>query len=893
MMLRACFAAFAASVFGLASAQNIPLEKYRLPNGMVVILAPDHSLPMATINTWFSVGSKDEPPRRSGFAHLFEHLMFMGTERVKGHGFDEIMEGQGGSNNATTAEDRTNYYSSGPANLLPTLLWLDADRLEGLSKAMTQEKLDLQRQVVKNERRESTENTPYGKAYEAINGLMFPEGHPYHTSVIGSHEDLEAATVKDVTDFFDTFYVPNNASLVVAGDFDPKTVKPIIAKYFGTLPRRNDPARRSVPPVSFAGERKVTMVDQVQFAKLINVYHSPAAYQPGDIEMRLASQVLSSGLTSRLYDRLVVKDKLATDVSTFQEPRRLGSLFYVDATASENASLDKLQAAIDQEVARFTTSGPTLAELERNKAQAQFALLNRLQSVGEKADMLNEFQFYLGDPNALKRVVDRYAGATPEAVRLAAKRVLDPHRRLALRVVPESTPPAQNPRDAQPQASAGKPFSPPAPESFRLANGMQVFYWHRPQLPLMSIATLFPAGADIDPAAKAGRTDLAASMLAEGAGSRNARQFQEALDQLGANFSAGASHNATTTALSVTSANFGKALGLYADALRSPRFDEAEWQRVKRTTVANLTQQLDDPGTVARQVSMREYFGATHPYGRQTSGTPSTVARLGLEDLKKAYKAVFLPKQAVFFVAGSLTASEVRKALDSAFGSWKATAAPTTKVAYPTVKHDRLRLVVVDKPGAVQTVIRFVLPGAPYRDPNRLTYGALGTILGGSFTSRLNQDLREEKGYTYGAGAGFNFEREFGTFTASAAVRADVTGASLDEFFKILSAIRKGDVTAEEAKKAALIQQTGIVESMGNLDSILATAMAMHLQGKAFSELGKDLAGISAVDAEKINLLAGPGIDLEHGVLVLVGDRATILKQLEGKGLPTPEFVKP
>ena len=323
-----------------APAQELKIEKYTLPNGMTVILHEDHSAPIACVNIWFRVGSKDEADRRSGFAHLFEHLMFMGTERVPTGQFDKIMEGGGGQNNASTAEDRTNYFESGPASLLPTLLWLEADRLEDLGRTMTQKKLDLQREVVRNERRQNTENTPYGRAFEALNGLMYPAGHPYHTSVIGSHEDLEAASVKDVQDFFSTYYVPNNASMVIAGDFDPKEIKALIGKLFGTLPRRNDVPRKSVPAASFNGVRRMTMVDKVQASRTIMCWPSPAAYQPGDNELTLAGSILTNGVSSRLYKRLVVDEKLATDVSANQNSLLLGSTFLIYAVGSPGTELE-------------------------------------------------------------------------------------------------------------------------------------------------------------------------------------------------------------------------------------------------------------------------------------------------------------------------------------------------------------------------------------------------------------------------------------------------------------------------------------------------------------------------------------------------------------------------
>ncbi len=884
----------------LGQAQQVKIEQYRLANGMKVILHEDHSLPLATINIWYFVGSKDEPDKRSGFAHLFEHLMFMGTSRVPNGQFDQIMERAGGSNNASTAEDRTNYYSTGPANLLPMLLWLDAERLESLSKTMTKAKLDLQRDVVRNERRENTENTPYGEAYEAINALMFPKGHPYSWSVIGSHSDLESAQVQDVKDFFDTYYVSNNASLVVAGDFNPAEIKPLIAKWYGTLPRKKDVPRRKIPALAFNSVKRVTLTDQVQYPKTIMVWHSPAAYKPGDIAMQLASGVLSNGLDSRLYERLVVKDKLASEVATFQEPRQLGSLFYVDATAADGVSLDKLEAAIDEELARFRQDGPKQDELQRVKAQVEFSLLNNLQSIRNKADKLNEYQFYFGNPDSFAKVLDMYRTATPAQIKEVADQTLDPGKRLIMRVLPakvEPPPapqpkPAQNPRDARPAIPAEAPFAPQQPKEFTV-NGIKVFYWHRPELPLMSLATVFVGGSERDPASAAGRSAMMADMLDEGAGPRTAQEFENALEQLGASFGASSGYLATTASMSVISSNFASALNLYSDALIRPRFDEPEWERVKRTMVAALEQQVDDPGTVGRQVALREYFGWEHPYGRPVTGTASTVGKLTVADLKARYHSLIQPKNATIFVAGSLSESLVQGLLARTFGGWstESPAPEPPKVAAPEPKP--LRVVIVDKPGAVQTVVRFILPGYPYSDPRRLGLEALGTILGGSFTSRLNQNLREGKGYTYGAGSDFVFEQPLGYFVATSSVRADVTGPSVGEFLKELKGLQSGNVTSEEVEKARSIQRAALVESMGSIGSVIGTAIQLYLQGRPFSDLGKELRDISGLQLADLNSMAKEAISVDRGVLVLVGQKDLVLKQLEGLGLPKPEIVEP
>lgn len=885
-----------AALAAVTPAQDVKVEKYTLPNGMVVILREDHTLPIATINTWFSVGSKDEQDRRSGFAHLYEHLMFMGTSRVPTGQFDKIMEGGGGSNNASTAEDRTNYFSVGPSNLLPTLLWLDADRLEGLGKAMTKEKVDLQRDVVKNERRQNTENRPYGKAYEAVNALMFPKGHPYDHSVIGSMSDLDAASVEDVKSFFDTYYVPNNASLVVAGDFDPKAIKPMIASLFGTLPRKNDPVHRDAPAPSLPGIKRLTMVDTVQFPKTIMVWHSPAAYKPGDAEMNLAAAALSDGLSSRLYQRLVVKDKLATDVSAFQESRKLGSLFYVDATAANGASLDALERAIDETLADFTKNGPTRDELQRTVAKAEFGTLSSLQSIEQVADKLNEYQFYLGEPNAFKQVLDTYRHATTADVRDVSRKTLDLDHRLILRVVPAPDADAQqgaNPRDTRPAIAPEKSFAISAPKTFTLSNGIKVQYWNRPDLPLMAVTTRLMGGSALDPDAKLGRADLTASMLDQGEGNLDASGFQNALDQLGATFSAGAGTLNTSASLSVLSSNFDKAMDLYSAAILHPKFDANEYARLQRVTVADLEQENDDPSSVARKVSMREYFGPNHPFGRPASGTPDTVKAISVADLKADHDQVFQAQNAEIFVAGSLPEDKVHATLEKEFGGWKSTGAKIGLPPAPAPANQSLRVVIVDKPGAPQTVVRFTMPAPLYASPDREALTSFSTILGGTFTSRLNQNLREDKGYTYGAGSSYSFGPTIGYFTASASVRTDVTGASLKEFLAEFKKIQAGDVSDIEAGKASASRRNDLVSSLGTLSGLLGVAQTYDLNGRPFTDLTADMDTISRLSAQDLNKLAGTAIPLDRAVLVLVGDKAQILKQLDGVGLPTSIEVKP
>jgi len=403
-----------------AHAIDIPHQKYTLDNGLTVILHEDHDLPQVVVNLWYDVGSKDEVPGRSGFAHLFEHLMFMGTTRLPDAGFDELMEGHGGWNNAWTAEDATDYYDVGPSHLLETLLWMEADRMDGLASAMTQEKLDKQRDVVRNERRQTTEDTPYGMAWAALPQICFPDGHPYAHPVIGSHEDLVAATVEDVVGFFSTWYVPNNASLVVAGDFDPEAIKPIIEAYFGHLPARPLPPRAQPQAPTLPAQPLTEMTDRVQVPLTMIAWHSPAAYEDGDAALDVLAALLSDGRSSRLVDALVQRGGLALEASASQYSQKLSSQFFVELKPTPAATLEQLEALVFAELQAIAAEGPTDAELERIRNQLEVSFLQGLESLQGRASRLNRYQAMLGDPGYLDRDLARYRAVTAADVQAAA-----------------------------------------------------------------------------------------------------------------------------------------------------------------------------------------------------------------------------------------------------------------------------------------------------------------------------------------------------------------------------------------------------------------------------------------------------------------------------------------
>jgi len=893
-----------AAIASHASAQDIKCEKYTLGNGLVVILHEDHTLPVVAVNLWYYVGAKDEPPRRSGFAHLFEHLMFMGTERVPGNEFDVLMETGGGSNNASTSLDRTNYFSSGPSELLPTLLWLDADRLEDLGRTMTQEKLDLQRDVVRNEIRQNVENTPYGRAEDIVYSLMYPVGHPYVNAVYGSHEDLEAATVGNVKDFFANFYIPNNCSLVVSGDFDTAEVKPLIAELYGSLARSQPPGRK--PDIKYPEPRlgrvaRITMLDKVELPRVTFVFHSPPLFAEGDAEMDLLASILGGGQSSRLYRRLVIKDETAVDVTAYQNSAHLGSLFQVEVTTRPDADLNAVEAAMEEELAQIVSGGIEPAELEQQKASTELSQLARLQSNLAVADQLNAYQFHFGEPNSFKRDLDRYRNATSAGVQAWATTVLTPDSRAIIRVVPEEPERAETPRDARPDSGTPGDFRPPQPQPFTLSNGTKGLLWNKADLPLVSMLIQFQyaQGGPLIANEQAGLTALTARMLDEGTGDLDGVAFARAMESLGASFGAGASTESAAASLTVLQRNFPAAAALAARALREPRLNESDWERVKGLHLDELRQEQEEPAAVASKAAARTLFGDSHPYGVPTGGSLATVENLTLTDVQQAHSLVFNPVNATILIAGNVTVETAKAALDTAFAGWMSGPMLRSRLsvsALPALppSGDKLRLFVIDRPGAVQTVIRFAMPGPTLASEDRARLRVLNTLFGGSFTSRLNQNLREAHGYTYGARSSYAMQPSAGWFTASAAVRADVTGRSLVEFLKEFERIGAGDITEAEAEKARKTFRADLIQDFEGLSGTLGQAADLLAARLSLDVIAADLAlaaGLKASDLNAlVNVKAGDrtAMPLNKGVLVLVGDKKTIMEQIGQAGLSEP-----
>ncbi len=883
-----------------ARAQDVKVEKYTLPNGMTVILHEDHALPTVVINTWFRVGAQDEPPGRSGFAHLFEHLMFMGTTRVPGNQFDVLMETGGGANNASTDLHRTNYFSYGPSKLLPTLLWLDADRLEDMGITMNQEKLDKQRDVVRNELRQVIENAPYGIAGEMVFKLMFTPDHPYYYGVIGTHEDLNAANVTNVKDFFATFYVPSNASLVVAGDFDPATIKPLIAGLFGSMPGGAPVTRKYASPkdpiaVHLNQVKRFTCIDRVELPKVQYNYHAPRGFADGDAEMSLAAEILAGGKSSRLYNRLVIKDETCAEVSAAQQGFPLAGLFSIDVLTKPGADLGAIEKAIDEELARFLKEGPTADELQRAQAAFELGKLRQLQSLQARADAINEYEYYWHEPNSFKRDLDRYRNATTAAIKDWSTKTLTPDARVVVHVLPTEPEREESARDTRPADAAAGAFKPPAPVTFTLPSGLPVMLFERHDLPLVSFTLAGTAGGGLDPAGKEGLASLTAQMLSEGAGDLDTLAFENAVQSLGASLSAGVDTESAEASMTVLRRNLEKAAPLFADAINRPRFDEPAWERVKSLHLDNLGQAMQDPRATVARVSNKLLYAPGNPYATPDDGTIDSVNSISLADAKQALSTrLFPPNACTLFIAGDVTRDDVTRIFGPLMSKFAARATPSASQAkFDFIKPTSgagLRVAVVDRPGATQTFVRFAAPGVKMADASRVQRELLNTTLGGSFTSRLNQNLREDHGYTYGARSNFDMRPSTGAFTAGASVKADTTGAALTEFLKEFNRIRAGDLSDAELAKAQETQRSDTVRSFGQLSGLVNAAATLQAAGLPYETLAADFAAIDKATAAQLNALAKTAVNYDQGVLVLVGDKALILEQLKSvQGLPAPQ----
>jgi zinc protease len=972
----------------------IKYTQFFLPNGLRVIFHEDHSTPIVGVNVWYHVGSKNETPGRTGFAHLFEHMMFQGF-RGYDLGYIPAVQELGGAINGSTTDDRTNYWELMPSNFLETALFMEAGRMAGLLDAMTQTKLDNQRDVVKNEKRQRIDNQPYGQTIYRVADTMYPAGHPYHWTTIGSMEDLTAASLDDVKDFFRHYYVPNNASLVVSGDFDPAEARRLVEKYFGPIPKGGDIARPNPPQPHLDREIREQIEDRVQLPRLYMVWHSVPQFTQDEAALDTLASILGGGKSSRLYKAMLYDKQIAQQAAAFDATSEIAGLFEIISTAKPGHTPAELEQAINDEIARIKASGPTPEEMERAYNAREAGFIYGLQTVGGfggKDDQLNSYATFLGNPGYFEQDLARYRKVTAADVRRVANQYLT-DKRYVLSVVPTQTGPtsAAGPAPASPRegiappsqqtagtqtpgtanaasqttptgtasgtqqgaqqttpagaqtitkteaqatqpagaappqtASPAAPVPPPQPKPGRaaqpkpktkeksvdlsllpkpkpdpkltvpaaqrrkLSNGLDVLVVEHHELPVVSLNLVTRMGAAGDPEGKAGLASLTSDMLDEGTATRSSLDISDQLSRIGSSLSIGTGWDSTTASLRTLTRHLDRALDIYADVITNPSFPDKELQRLRAQRLGALKSQRDNPDAIADLVFQTVLYGRSHPYGHPLTGDEASLNSFTGDDVRNFYETNYRPNNSALIVVGDVKPDEVVSKLEKAFSGWKSAHVPAVDVSAAPVQREHSAIYLVDRPGSVQSVIQIGQVGVPRSSPDYFPLLVMNRILGGASSARINLNLREEKGYTYGASSVFRFRRGAGPFVAAAPVQGFSTKESVAEFMKELRGIR-GEIPVTpaelDAAKQSLIR--GFPRGFETPDQIanqLEQVVTYDLPDTYFNSY---IERIQSVTLEDVSRVANRYLQPDRMAVVIVGDRSKIeqpLRTLEGLG---------
>ena len=899
----------------VSSLPAIKFEKYTLPNGLVVILSEDHRLPLVSTNIWYHVGPANELPGKTGFAHLFEHMMFEGSKHVPGNSHIRFLEAAGASDlNGTTDFDRTNYFETIPSNQLELALWLESDRMGYLPDRLDQASLTNQQDVVRNERRQSIENSPYGIVEEAVFREIYPKGHPYFADVMGSHADIQAAKLEDVRNFFKLYYAPNNASLAIVGDFDPAAAKKLVEKYFGPL-KRGAPVPKIAavtPPIT--SERRKVIHDQVELPRVYMAWLTSPIFKPGDADADLASDILGGGKSSRLYKKLVYEKQIALDVSASQNSLILGSMFEIVVTARPGHTAEEMEKAIDSELAAFRKDGPTAAELERAQNGVETRMvrgLERLGGFGGVADRLNEYNHYLGNPDYIAQDLSRHQNATISSIRTFAQTQLKPTARVVIYGIPgkpDLGPDVPTPktlqkgkstggeavnveaawRETPPQAAPARPLSLPVPESFKLSNGLTVLYNYRPGLPVVAANLIFTSGSSANPADKPGLASFTANMLQQGTETRNATQIADEAALLGTALSSGASMDGSSVGAGSLTKNFSGALDLIADMVLHPTFPPDEVERRRASRLAAFADDRGDPNVIVSRTGVSALFGPHSPFGYDNSGTEESIKAITRDDLVNFWKSHYVPNNAALVVAGNIPVDELKTLAEKKFGAWKGGEISSPQIGAPEAT--KAKIVIVDRPGAQQTMVRLEQMGVDRANPDYPAIEVMNSELGGLFSSRINLNLREEHGYTYGASSVFVYRRSAGYFLTGGGIRTDATAPAVTEMLKELRRMIDTPMTAAElslAKDSQSRSLPGMFEASSGAAGVLSEIFMYNLASDYFQKLPDRLNAVSAEDAKAV---AKKYLHPEQMILICVGDRAKIEPELLKLDLGAIEF---
>ena len=887
--------AVGASAQAQAQDIDIPYQKFVLDNGLTLIVHEDHKAPIVAVNLWYHVGSKNEKPGKTGFAHLFEHLMFGGSQHAPGV-YIKALEAVGATDlNGTTAFDRTNFFEDVPTSALDYTLWMESDRMGYLD--LSQKTLDLQRGVVQNEKREG-ENEPYRLTEEYIPENTYPAGHPYSWDVIGEMADLDAASFKDVEEWFKTYYGPSNVVLVLAGDIDVGTAKAKVEKYFGNIPPGPPVNHQQAWIAKMTGTHRQVTQDRVPLPRIYMVWNVPQFGSADGDYLDLVSSCLGAGKTSRLYKRLVYDDQIASDVSVYNESREIGGQFSIQVTARPGHGVDELQKEINEELSRFLNEGPTPEELQRVQTQylAGFVRgIERIGGFGGKSDRLAQYAVYTGNPDGYKVTLKRVREATGEDLKDAANRWLADGVYIAdVLPFPEYRA-AQTGADRSKAPALGTPpeLRLPKLQRAKLANGLKVILAERHDVPLVNCWMATDAGYAADQFVAPGTAKLMGALLVDGTRSRSALEINDQAALLGAQLRGFSNLDFSYVRLSALKARLDSSLELFADVILNPSFPEADFKREQKLQLDAIEQEQKEPFGMALRVFPGLLYGPGHAYGNSFtgSGTAASVQKITRGDLVKFHETWYRPNNSTLVVVGDTTLAEITPKLEKLFAEWKSGDVPTKNVATVPLPSKPV-VYVVDKPGASQSVILGGHTAVQPNTPQEIAIQAMNDDLGGTFSSRLNMDLREDKHWAYGAGSLLVGARAQRPFLIFAPVQTDKTKESLAEVNKDVRAfLTDQPVTSQELAQVQANETLSLPGSRETLNSVGGSITEL-IQFRWPDDYYNTMAGkIRALKTSDLDEAAKQVIHPDNLVWVVVGDRAKIEEGIRELGIGEIRYI--
>jgi zinc protease len=881
------------------SVVDIPYTKFVLDNGLTLIVHEDHKAPIVAVNMWYHVGSANEKPGKTGFAHLFEHLMFGGSEHAKGSYID-AMEKIGATDlNGTTNSDRTNYFEDVPNSDLDYTLFLESDRMGSLLGSLDQKTLDLQRGVVQNEKRQG-ENQPYGVTRQLITKNTYPAGHPYSWTTIGDMADLDAAAMADVKEWFKTYYGPSNVVIVIAGDVDTKVAKAKVEKYFGDIPAGPPVAHQQVWIAKRTGTHRQVVQDRVPQARIYKVWNIPKFGSADGDYLDMVADVMAKGKTSRLYKRLVYDDQIATNVTAFADANAIAGQFYIQVTARPGLGLEKVEKEIDEELARFLKEGPTPEELQRVKVQNQAAFIRgteRIGGFGGKSDILAVNEVFLGDAGAYKITQARIQAATVEDLREAARRWLtDGVYVLEVLPFPDYKTAASGVDRAKfPEAGAAPELKLPKLQHAGLSNGLKIVLAERHDVPIVDFSLIADAGYAADQLASPGTASMTTSLLTGGTKTLDALQISDHLELLGAELTAGSNLDSTIVSMSALKSKLDPTLDLFADIVLHPSFPEADFKRQQKLQIAAIQREENTPTTMPLRVLPALLYGAGHPYGNSLtgSGTTESVEKLTREDLVKFHDVWFRPNNSTMVIVGDTTLAEIKPKLEKLFAEWKSAKVPTKNIA-PVQLASKSAIYIIDKPGAQQSVIYGGIIAPPTANPQEVAIIAMNDELGGTFGSRLNMNLREDKHWSYGVGTRITKARGQRPFRIVAPVQTDKTKESLVELNNELRGILadKPVAATELAKTQAseTLKLPGSRETLDDLETSIDDQVQYNLPDDYYETYGGKVRALTIPD---VQAAAKTIVHPDNVIWIIVGDRAKIEPGIHELNLGEVKILSP